>query len=66
MFKTTANKITLLRIALIPVFLVLAYLGYRWIALIVFISRPITILRGILIGLVKSIGLSRILRLKFE
>ena len=42
MLKTTANKITLLRIALIPVFLVLAYLDYRWPALIVFILASLS------------------------
>ncbi len=42
MLKTTANKITLLRIALIPVFLVLAYLGYLWPALVVFIAASLT------------------------
>ena len=35
--NTTANKITMFRIALIPVFLVLAYLGYRYWALAVYI-----------------------------
>ena len=35
--NTTANKITLLRIVLIPVFLVLAYLGYMYAALAVYI-----------------------------
>ncbi len=34
---TTANKITLVRIALIPIFLVLAYLGLSWWALGVYI-----------------------------
>ena len=42
MLKTTANKITLLRIALIPVFLVLAYLDYRWPALIVFVLASLS------------------------
>ncbi len=42
MLKTTANKITLLRIALIPVFLVLAYLDLPWIALAVFIVASLT------------------------
>ena len=42
MLKTTANKITLLRIALIPVFLVLAYLELRWVALAVFIIASLT------------------------
>ena len=34
--KTTANKITLLRVALIPLFLTLCYTGHRVIALLVF------------------------------
>ena len=42
MLKTTANKITLLRVALIPVFLVLAYLELRWVALAVFIIASLT------------------------
>ena len=42
MLKTTANKITLMRIALIPVFLILAYLDYRWPALIVFILASLS------------------------
>lgn len=37
MMKTTANKITMLRIFLIPVFLVLAYLGQLYWALAVYI-----------------------------
>ena len=37
MFKTTANKITMLRIVLIPVFLVLAYMGNMMAALAVYI-----------------------------
>ena len=37
MFKTTANKITMLRIVLIPVFLVLAYMSNMIPALIVYI-----------------------------
>ena len=37
MFKTTANKITMLRIVLIPVFLILAYMGNMIPALIVYI-----------------------------
>ena len=37
MFKTTANKITMLRIVLIPVFLLLAYAGHMISALIVFL-----------------------------
>ena len=40
--NTTANKITLLRIVLIPVFLVLAYLGYRIPAVIVFIFASLS------------------------
>ena len=42
MLKTTANKITLVRIALIPVFLVIAYLDRPWIALAVFIIASLT------------------------
>ncbi len=37
MFKTTANKITMLRIVLIPVILLLAYAGYSIAALAVFL-----------------------------
>ena len=37
MFKTTANKITMFRIALIPVFLVLAYTRHLYTALAVYI-----------------------------
>ena len=37
MLKTTANKITVLRIILIPVFLVLAYRGYRIAALCIYL-----------------------------
>ena len=37
MFKTTANKITMLRIVLIPVFLLLAYAGRMGAALFVFL-----------------------------
>ena len=37
MFKTTANKITMLRIVLIPVFLVLAYAQMMMAALAVYI-----------------------------
>ena len=37
MFKTTANKITMLRIVLIPVFLLLAYAGHMGAALAVFL-----------------------------
>ncbi len=37
MLKTTANKITVLRIILIPVFLLLAYSGHRVAALLVYL-----------------------------
>lgn len=40
--NTTANKITLLRVALIPVFLILAYLGYRIPAVVVFILASLS------------------------
>ncbi len=39
---TTATKITLARIALIPVFMVLLLLGYHWISLAVFIIASLT------------------------
>ncbi|MCM1149778.1 MAG: CDP-diacylglycerol--glycerol-3-phosphate 3-phosphatidyltransferase [Butyricicoccus sp.] len=39
---TTANKLTILRVALIPVFLVLLYLGFRRAALAVFIVASLT------------------------
>ena len=42
---TTANKLTILRIVLIPVFLVLLYLGFpgcRWAALAVFVVASLT------------------------
>ena len=42
MLKTTANKITLVRVALIPIFLILAYRGLRWPALIVFILASLS------------------------
>ncbi len=42
MLKTTANKITLVRVALIPIFLFLAYRGLRWPALIVFIIASLS------------------------
>ena len=42
MLKTTANKITLVRVALIPLFLFLAYRGLRWPALIVFIIASLS------------------------
>ena len=37
---TTANRITIVRMALIPVFLVLAYAGLRWAALAVKAACP--------------------------
>ena len=40
--NTTANKITLLRVALIPVFLIHAYLGYRIPAVVVFILASLS------------------------
>ncbi len=40
--NTTANKITLLRVALIPVFLALAYTGHRIIATVVFIVASLS------------------------
>ena len=42
MLKTTANKITLVRVVLIPIFLFLAYRGLRWPALIVFILASLS------------------------
>ena len=39
---TTASKITLVRVALIPVFMVLLLLEYRWLALIVFAIASLT------------------------
>ncbi len=39
---TTANKLTILRVALIPVFLVLAYAGQRYWALAVFVIASLT------------------------
>ena len=39
---TTASKITLARVALIPVFMALLLLGYNWIALIVFAVASLT------------------------
>ena len=42
MLKTTANKITLVRVVLIPIFLFLAYRGLRWPALIVFIIASLS------------------------
>ncbi len=40
--NTTANKITIARVALIPVFLWLAYAGWRWVALVVFILASLS------------------------
>jgi CDP-diacylglycerol--glycerol-3-phosphate 3-phosphatidyltransferase len=40
--NTTANKITLLRIVLIPVFLVLAYTGHRITATVVFVIASLS------------------------
>ena len=39
---TTASKITLVRVAMIPLFMALLLLGYRWIALAVFILASVT------------------------
>ena len=39
---TTATKITLARVALIPVFMVLMLLGYDWIGLAVFVVASVT------------------------
>ncbi len=39
---TTASKITLARVALIPVFMVLMLCGLKWLALIVFIVASVT------------------------
>ena len=39
---TTANKLTLFRVALIPVFLILAYAGQRYWALAVFVIASLT------------------------
>ncbi len=39
---TTATKITLARVALIPVFMVVLLLGYRWTALIIFAAASLT------------------------
>ena len=41
----TANKLTLLRVVLIPVFLVILYIGFpyaNWVALAVFIIASVT------------------------
>ena len=39
---TTASKITLVRVIMIPIFMVLLLLGYRWAALAVFILASVT------------------------
>ena len=39
---TTASKITLVRVAMIPIFMALLLLDYRWIALAVFILASVT------------------------
>ena len=39
---TTANKITIFRMVMIPVFLILAYAGLRWAALAVFILASLS------------------------
>ncbi len=39
---TTASKITLVRVVMIPIFMVLLLLGYRWAALAVFILASVT------------------------
>ena len=39
---TTARKITLVRVVMIPIFMVLLLLGYRWAALAVFILASVT------------------------
>ena len=39
---TTASKITLLRVAMIPVFMLLLLLGFNWVALAVFIVASLT------------------------
>ena len=39
---TTASKITLLRVAMIPVFMVILLMGYNWIALAIFIVASCT------------------------
>ena len=39
---TTASKVTLVRVAMIPLFMALLLLGYRWIALAVFILASVT------------------------
>ena len=39
---TTASKITLLRVAMIPVFMVFLLLGWNWAALVVFILASLT------------------------
>jgi len=42
MFKTTANKLTMLRIALVPVFMLLLYFNYVYIALAAYIIACLT------------------------
>ena len=39
---TTASKITLVRVVMIPIFMLLLLLGYRWAALAVFILASVT------------------------
>ena len=39
---TTASKITLARVALIPVFMVVLMLGYHWLALVIFAVASLT------------------------
>lgn len=39
---TTANKITLVRVALIPVFMAFLLLGYQWVALGIFVVASLT------------------------
>ena len=39
---TTASKVTLVRVVMIPIFMVLLLLGYRWAALAVFILASVT------------------------
>ena len=39
---TTASKITLARVALIPVFMIFLLLGWNWVALVVFILASLT------------------------
>ena len=39
---TTASKITLVRVALIPVFMALLLMGYHWLALVIFAVASLT------------------------